>query len=124
MHEKEGAIMGDTEINLIVGEMRAGFCDIKNDIRASREERQIQMESVHKRISEIAEHGCAHREQHEKDIQEMKMQLATRSISNESSTGTSFFGSFKTQKWQATGFAAVIVAVAIGYAIAKTCNWL
>lgn len=43
--------MGDGEINLIVGEMRTGFKDVRDDIKEIRREHNEQIATVHQRIT-------------------------------------------------------------------------
>lgn len=108
--------MGEGEMNFIVGEMREGFRTVREDIRASRTERHQQISALHGRVNDIAQNGCAHREAHEREFENLRKALERRNAP--------VWGVISTKNLKATGIAALILALAIGFAIAKTCNWL
>lgn len=110
--------MGENEINLLMTVMRDGFNRVEGAIETSRKERQDQVGRLHTRINDIAEHGCAHRPQHEKEISDLKAQL------RRTNEGSSLFGTIQLPKLKAVGLSAIIIAMGVCYAIAKTCKWL
>ena len=97
--------MSENEINLLMGVMNEGFKRVEGSIHESRKERREQIATIHTRLND-----------HGERIKALEVHVE--------SNGGGFFGTFKTPRWQATGLAAVLAAVAIGFAIVKTCNLL
>lgn len=104
--------MSENEINLLMTVMNKGFDRVEGTIQESRKERREQISGLHCRLNEHGERIRALEVAHAENVNRCK----------DSDAG--LFGTFQTSKWRATGLAAVLVAVGIAYAIAKTCNWL
>jgi len=103
--------MGEQEINLIVGEMRTGFSSVKSDIQISRDERREQIASLHGRLNEHGERIRALEVSHAENM-------------GKCGNGSGFLGAIQFPRMKAVGLSAVVIAIGVCYAIAKTCKWL
>ncbi len=112
--------MSQNEINMILGEMRSGFSRVEHAIETSRAERQEQVADLHKRVSYLAENGCALRPVHEAQVDELQKQLhAERKLKHDRDERHEDveIGTVSWAKKCATGIPAIIIAVAIAMAI-------
>jgi hypothetical protein len=110
--------MSGEEIQLIVGEMREGFKNVRDDIKTSRQERQTQITAIHNRINDIAQNGCAHRSQHEQTIEQLRQELILQRNKGSNGNGSLFGGITTPKGFKIWGIPAAIVAIGLAWAIA------
>jgi len=113
--------MSDNDIRLLMNVMDTGFKRVEKAIETSRKEREAQVCALHRRVSSIAENGCAHRGQHESALKEISAKVDSVMLSEAATSKKDLDYPRKDQKEFDLGIGRALHGTWKGYGMREIC---